>query len=366
MGPQTIVFFAVGTVALVAGAEGLVRGASRLAARTGLSPIVIGLTVVAFGTSAPELAVSLGAVFRDETDIALGNVVGSNIANVLLVLGLSGMLGGGLVVAQRIVRIDVPLMIAASALLLVLALDEQLGRVDGLVLVVLLVGYVSWTVVAALRDPSKAIAEEYDEALHEEKLRASSPLTDTGFVLAGLVLLVVGSQALVSAATDIAVELGVSDLVIGLTVVAVGTSLPELATSVLAATRGQRDLAVGNAIGSNLFNILAVLGISATVASSPLPVDDGALTLDLPVMIAVAVACLPLFASGYVLARWEGTFFVVYYAAYVLWLVLDATEHEFRNAFAVGMVAFVLPLTTLTLAVIGYRVARAGPIGGRL
>ena len=193
----TLAFFVIGVVALVTGAEGLVRGAARLAARTGLSPIVIGLTVVAFGTSAPELAVSLGAAFADEPDLASGNVVGSNIANVLLVLGLSAVVGGSLVVAQRIVRIDVPIVIGASVLVLVFSLNGVIGRVEGFVLLGLLVLYLVWTVLGAIRDTSTSLVVEYTVALDHEKLRASSPLTDLGFVVVGLVLLVVGSQALV-------------------------------------------------------------------------------------------------------------------------------------------------------------------------
>ncbi|MEY2959249.1 MAG: hypothetical protein RLZZ01_1817 [Actinomycetota bacterium] len=364
MGPSTIVFFVVGVAALVVGAEALVRGAARLAARTGLSPIVIGLTVVAFGTSAPELAVSLGAAIRDEADIAVGNVVGSNIANVLLVLGLSAVAGGGLVVAQRIVRIDVPIMLALSVAVFVLGFDGELERWEGAAFVVTLIAYITWTVITTRRSPDAVISEEYDEGLTEEKLRQSKAITDVGFVIAGLVLLVVGSSSLVEAATDLASALGVSDLVIGLTVVAVGTSLPEIATSVLAAARGQRDLAVGNAIGSNLFNILAVLGITALVSPSSIPFSDGVLSLDIPVMIAVAIACLPIFWNGYTLMRWEGWIFLVYYGAYITWLVLDSNDHGLREEYAVGVLGFVVPLTVLTFVVIASRQQRASrPVG---
>lgn len=355
----TIVFFAVGVTALVIGAEVLVRGAARLAARTGLSPVVIGLTVVAFGTSAPELAVSMGAAFRDEADLAVGNVVGSNIANVLLVLGLSAVVGGGLVVAQRIVRIDVPLMLLLSVAVFALGFDGELERWEGLAFVAALVVYVIWTVVSTRRSNEVAVMAEYDEALSEETLQQSSAGADVGFVLAGLVLLVIGSSALVEAATDIAASLGVSELVIGLTVVAVGTSLPEIATSVLAAARGQRDLAVGNAVGSNLFNILAVLGLTAVLSPSSIPISDGALSLDIPVMIAVAIACLPIFWNGYALQRWEGWVFLTYYGAYIAWLVLDSADHGIREEYAVAILGFVVPLTVLTFVVIAVRERRA-------
>jgi cation:H+ antiporter len=334
----TAIFFVVGVATLVAGAEGLVRGAARLAARTGLSPVVIGLTVVAFGTSAPELAVSLGAAIRGEADLAVGNVVGSNIAN--------------------IVQIDVPIMIAASVAVLLFGLDGELQRWEGVLFVIALVVYISWTVVSARRSTKAEIELEYDEALSAATLRESSWSVDVGFVLAGLVLLVIGSSALVEAATDIAAELGVSQLVIGLTVVAVGTSLPEIATSVLAAIRGQRDLAVGNAVGSNLFNILAVLGITATVSPSAIPIPDGALTIDLPVMIAVAIACLPVFWNGFRLHRWEGYFFLTYYVGYIAWLVIDSAEHDLRDQFAIAMLAFVIPMTVVTFVIIAARQQR--------
>jgi cation:H+ antiporter len=364
MGVTTIVALIAGLVALVGGAEALVRGAARLAARTGLSSVVIGLTVVAFGTSAPELAVSIGDSIRGGEgagSIAIGNVVGSNIANVLLVLGLAASLGGALVVAQRIVRLDVPIMIGASVLVLVLALDGQLGRVEGAGLTLALLVYVSWTVIAARRDSTTDIAKEYDEALDPERLAATPVWSDIGFLLAGLALLVVGAQLLVSSASDIASELGVSDLLIGLTVVAIGTSLPEVATSVLAAVRGQRDLAVGNAIGSNIFNLLAVLGITALVSANPLPVAASSIQIDLPVMIAVAVACLPIFANGHVLMRWEGMLFLAFYAGYLLWLILDATEHGLREEYGFAMLYFVVPITALTLGLIAVRTWRGDP-----
>lgn len=354
----TVPFFVVGLAALVGGAELLVRGAARLALRTGLSPVVIGLTVVAFGTSAPELAVSLGAAIRDQADLAVGNVVGSNIANVLLVLGVSAMIGG-LVVARRLVRIDVPIVIGVSVLLWLFSLNNQLDRWEGIVLFVLLISYISWTVMAQLRAPDdpSVLPEELDD-LTPDDLDEQTPLVDIGYVIAGLLLLVVGSSALVEAATDVATALGVSELVVGLTVVAIGTSLPEVATSVLAAVRGERDLAVGNAIGSNLFNILAVLGVTGTVSPSAIPIPDGAVSIDLPVMIAVAVACLPIFATGYYLARWEGAVFLAFYIGYLTWLVLDASDHDLRDTYSDVVIYFAIPLTALTFGISGARYLR--------
>lgn len=323
-----------------------------------MSSVVIGLTVVAFGTSAPELAVSVGDALRggDQAGaIAVGNVVGSNIANVLLVLGMAATIGGSLYVAQRIVRLDVPIMIGASVLVLVFALDERLSRGEGIVLVTALIVYVVWTVVTARRETSSEIDTEYDEAIDTVRLAEGSAFADAGLLLSGLALLVVGSQLLVTAATDIAADLGVSDLVIGLTVVAIGTSLPEVATSVLAVIRGQRDLAVGNAIGSNLFNLLAVLGLSAIVSPRALPVAASAVQVDIPVMVAVAVACLPIFANGHVLNRWEGIAFLAGYAVYLIWLVLDASEHGSRDSYGNVVLYFVVPIVAATIATLWYR-----------
>ncbi len=361
MSAVSFLLIAVGVVALVAGAEGLVRGAAAIAARSGLSPVVIGLTVVAFGTSTPELAVSVGAAVRDNAEIAIGNVVGSNIANVLLILGTSAVIGGALTVHQRIVRIDTPVMIAVSVLVLLFSLDNEIVRWEGGVLALALVVFTGWTVIEARRESGAdaAVDSEYEDAIDPEALRARSVWLDLGFIAGGLVLLVAGSQSLVTGATDIAESLGVSDLVIGLTVVAVGTSLPELATSVLAARRGQVDLAVGNVIGSNLFNLLAVLGLTATFSPSALPVLDGAIRIDIPIMIAVAVACLPMFAHGYSVSRWEGVVFLGYYVAYTVWLVLDASDHDLGRTYGIAMVGFVLPLTAITLGIVGVRTWRS-------
>ena len=353
---MTYLLLVLGFVALVGGAEIMVRGASSIAVRTGLSPVVVGLTVVAFGTSTPEMAVSVGAARDGQAGLAIGNVVGSNIANVLLVLGVSAAIGGGLLVAQKIVRIDVPLMILASVVVIVMSLNGLIGRLEGAMLLLSVIVYSGWTVWAALRENADVQAE-YDEAFGSTD---RAPLwIDIVSIVGGVVALVVGSRWLVGSASEIAESFGVSDLVIGLTVVAFGTSAPELATSVIAAIRGERDIAVGNVVGSNLFNLLAVLGITAVVAPGGLPVSDDALRLDLPIMLAVAVACLPVFFNGYELKRWEGALFGVYYVAYLTFLVLDQTDSGLRDPFAVAMLGFVLPLTVMTLVVVGVRALRA-------
>ena len=353
----TLGLLVAGGALLIGGAELLVRGASRLAAAVGLSPLVIGLTVVAFGTSAPELAVSVAASAGGEGDMALGNVVGSNIFNVLLILGLSAVIAP-LVVSRQLVRLDVPIMVGVSLLLLLVALDGGIGRLDGAILVVLLIVYNVFLIRQSRRDTAAAAAagESVDAA-------ESGPwYRNVLLLLGGLGLLVLGSRWLVGAAVEIATALGVSSLVIGLTVVAGGTSLPEVATSVLATLRGERDIAVGNVVGSNIMNILAVLGISSIVAPDGIPVARAALTFDIPVMVAVAVACLPIFFSGYRIGRWEGFLFLGYFVAYTSYVVLAATEHDALPAFSAVMWEFVIPLTAVTLAVIAVRAWRVQPV----
>lgn len=340
----------VGIVLLIFGAELLVRGSSRLAAAFGISPLVIGLTIVAFGTSSPELAVSVQAGLEGQGDIALGNVVGSNICNVLLILGVSALITP-LTVAQQLVRIEVPLMIGVSVLLLVLALDGGIGRLDGLFLVAGIVAYTTFAIVQSRRESREVQAEyaqEYGKPPGRSRWAGSGNLL---LAVLGLVLLVIGANWLVDGATILARAIGISELVIGLTVVAVGTSLPEVATSITAAIRGERDIAVGNVVGSNIFNILAVLGISGVVAPAGIGVAPAALSFDLPVMVAVAFACLPIFLTYHRIDRWEGALFLGFFVAYLLYLMLAAAEHDALAPFSGVMLAFVLPLTAVTLVI---------------
>ncbi|MDO5502124.1 MAG: calcium/sodium antiporter [Actinomycetia bacterium] len=336
-----------GLVLLVGGGEGLVRGASAIARRLGMSPIVVGLTIVAFATSSPELAVSVGAVLRDEPEIAVGNVVGSNIANILLILGISALLLP-LLARRRLVKIDVPVMVGLSVLLLILALDGRISTFDGLLLLAIVLAHMAWSVWSGMRGGTKV--ESADE-------KVLGWLPALALVLGGVGLLVLGSQWLVSGASDIARSLGLSNLVIGLTVVAIGTSLPELAASIVAVRKGERDLAVGNIVGSNIINIGIVLGLPAMIAGGGIPVPSAALALDIPLMIAAALALAPIAFTGYVIRRWEGGLFLALYISYVVYLVLWATSHEALEGFTLIMGAFALPIVALTLLlVVAYEV----------
>ena len=294
------------------GAEWLVRGASALALRFGLSPLVIGLTVVAFGTSAPELVVSVGTALEGRGALAIGNVVGSNIVNVALILGLTVLIRPAPVKTQ-LLRLDVPLMVGASVLLLVLLLDGTLGRAEGALLVAGLVAYTGFNVRQSRRE--QAAQAGLAEALPAP---SGSAGRDAAWVGAGLVLLVVGARLFVGGAVALAGAAGFSEALIGLTIVAVGTSLPELATSVVAALRNEGDIAVGNVVGSNVFNVLGILGVSALLA----PLErQGIALFDLGAMLALAILLVPLMRSGFQLARWEGALLMACYVAYLIVLL---------------------------------------------
>lgn len=346
---MTVILLIAGLVLLVLGAEALVKGASRLAAGIGISPLVIGLTIVAYGTSAPELAVSLQSCLGGEADIALGNVVGSNIFNSLFILGISALITP-LIVAQQLVRLDVPIMIGVSFLCLLFSIDGQIGQFDGLVLFAGGIAYTVFLIVQSRRETNAAVQQEYEQEYGQEVRRSpQSLLVNIGFIAIGLVMLVWGSRWLVEGAKSIALAIGLSDLIVGLTIVAAGTSLPELATSAIASLRGERDIAVGNVVGSNIFNILAVLGLSAAISPSGIAVSPAALHFDLPVMLAVAIICLPIFFTGNLISRGEGLLFLGYYLAYMLYLLMAATQHESLSAYSSLLLFAVIPLTVLLL-----------------
>ncbi|MEZ4647765.1 MAG: calcium/sodium antiporter [Candidatus Eisenbacteria bacterium] len=306
-------FIALGLVGLTLGAEALVRGSAALARRLGMSPLVIGLTIVAFGTSAPELIVSLQAAFADNGAIAIGNVVGSNIGNIALILGLAALIQP-MRIDAKILRIDLPLLLVATGALCACFLDDRIGRLEGALLTLGIVAYIGFTIVGSRRE-TDSVQAEFEEALPRGP-RAF--LFDAIWIVVGLGFLVLGARALVDGAVAIAESLGLSQTVIGLTIVAVGTSLPELATSVVAAFRKESDIAVGNVVGSNLFNILGILGPTALLH----PIPAGGLTrLDLGALILTSVAILPLMRTGFRLERWEGGLLLATYVGYVTLLL---------------------------------------------
>ncbi len=404
---ELILLLLGGLVLLVGGGEFLVRGASRLAELAGVSPLVVGLTVVAYGTSAPELAVSLRASFGGSDDIAVANVVGSNIFNILFILGACAMLAP-LVVHRRLVRVDVPVMILASAVATILAWNGRLGRTECLVLAIGTIAYTTWSVVSSRRE-TLAAAATGKEPPEPEIIAGKHPgwiaaqlglaligglgwrlgwfgafeggaalagglvfsagslfgkggttrggdiLHQLGFILTGLGVLVTGAGWLVAGAVALAKGLGVSDAVIGLTIVAAGTSLPEVAASIVATLRGQRDLAIGNVVGSNIANLFFILGFAGVVAPNGLAVAPGIVALDLPVMCAVAVVCLPVFYTGYLIRRWEGAVFLAAYVGYTTYLVFGATGHAATTALGLALGWVFVPVVLATFAATGLR-----------
>lgn len=344
-----VFLFVVGLTALVVGADVLVRGASKLALSIGISPLVVGLTIVALGTSAPEMAVSTGAVLKGQTDIAVGNVVGSNIFNILVVLGLSALITP-LVVHLQIIRQELPIMVGAVVLLLVMGWDGQIAWYEAALFLVLTVLYTVFLIVQSRRETAAA-------AQYSEEIQAAEPgawdaklPVQMGLIAAGLVLMVFGSDWLVSSAVFFARSFGVSELVIALTIVAAGTSMPEVATSVVAAIKGRRDIAVGNVVGSCIFNVLGCIGLSGVVAGTTgLVLAPSVMAFDMWVMLAVSVACLPVFLSGREIARWEGGVFLGYYVAYLTYLILVAQQHAALRLMEQVMMGVVVPLTVVAL-----------------
>lgn len=338
-----------GLVVLVLGAEALVRGASRLALGLGISPVVVGLTVVAFGTSSPELAVSLSAAWGGQGDLVTGNAVGSNIFNMMFILGVSALIVP-LVVQQRMIRIDVPLLVGVSLLTWWLLSDGQLGRLDGALLFAGIVVYTATTVRFAKRE-SAVVLDEYAQAIPPPQQAKPAAWRALLLLVAGLGLCVLGSRWMVSGAVTLAQVIGLSERVVGLTIVAAGTSLPELATSIMAALRGQRDIAVGNVIGSNIFNLLGILGLTGMLSPHVIEVPVSVLQLDIPVMIGVAVLCVPIVITGYRISRLEGAALLLLYLGYVAYLVLTSQGHASAQPLGKVMLWGAIPVMVLGVLV---------------
>lgn len=308
-----ILQLAGGLAALYVGAEALIRGSSALALRIGMSPLIVGITVVAFGTSSPELIVSLRAAVAGTAGLAIGNVIGSNICNIALILGLVSLIRPISVHAQ-LVRIDVPVMIGASLLLVGFFWDQTLSRLEGGVLVGMLVVYLGYNIWHTQQ--SRKLVDRATEA--SESLPRTNPMRSIVFVAVGLGLLAFGADTFVQGATLMAMRFSVPDAIIGLTIVALGTSLPELATSLVASVKGEGDLSIGNVVGSNIFNILAILGITSMI----IPLQSADIDrVDLTVMTGVALCMLPVVRTGHEISRWEGGFLLAVYIGYTVYLI---------------------------------------------
>lgn len=327
------VWFFVGLTALIVGAEVMVRGSTAVAARLGISPIVIGLTVVSIGTSMPELAVGVVAATEGSGALAVGNIAGTNVVNQLLILGLSALILP-LVMELRTLRFELPVMAGAAVLMWALAADGTLSRLDGVVLVVGAVGY-TVAVIRIARRESRAVLGEFVEAYAVDGPGSGSgaaappagkrSVMHVAMMLGGIAVVVVGADWLVTGSVGMARGFGVSDALIGLTVVAIGTSAPELVTTVVSTLRGERDVAVGNLLGSSIYNILLILGITCLVPTHGLLLPDNLVRIDIPIMVAVALVCVPIFVTGRRVSRLEGGAMVVAYVGYLAYLLAAQT-----------------------------------------
>lgn len=305
-----------GFALLTYGASRLVDGSSALALKAGLTPLVVGITVVAFGTSAPELVVSIRATIAGNSEIAIGNVIGSNIANIALILGVTAVLRP-MLIHKSLLRVDIPLMMAITFVASVFIIDDTIGRIEGFILFSGLIAYIVYNIRRTRTLPKELVEQLVEEP--DDEVAAMGLGKIWGLIIFGLLLLIAGGELLVSAAVTIARELGISEAVIGITIVSVGTSLPELATSAVAAIKKEADIAVGNIIGSNVFNLLSILGITGLIH----PLDSSSFGLvDLSVMLGLTIIIWPLMRRGFEINRLEGGLLLAIYAGYVTWLLV--------------------------------------------
>lgn len=350
---MALLYFVLGLGFLIVGADVLIRGASRLALTFGIAPLVIGLTVVAFGTSAPELAVSVQASISNQANLALGNVVGSNIFNILFILGVSSIIAP-LIVAKNLIRRDVPIMIGISIVVYLFALNKIFSFTEGIILFTVLIIYV-WFLIYQSRRANSESKVDVSTKIEIEKSSKYGLIKNIGFIILGLGLLILGSNWLVDSSIVFAKYFGVSELVIGLTIVAIGTSLPEVVTSIVATIRGERDIAVGNVIGSNIFNILGVLGLAGIFSPNGIEIAPSVINIDLPFMIAVALICFPIFISGGIISRLEGLLLFTIYVVYTLHLILTASNSSFLPILNSLVFYLLIPVTCLLIIYFYFR-----------
>lgn len=361
-----VLWIIVGLVLLVLGGDWLVRGATRIATFLGIPPIVIGLTIVAFGTSAPELAVGVVACTQGEVDLAFGNVVGSNIFNTLFILGISAVIVP-LSIEKRLIRFDIPFMILITVATFLLAWDGVFSRQDAIGFYLALAFYLFMLGRATRNSSTDSGAEPADANVTPSETDAAIPRKLTGaqivmaivFLVAGLVLLLIGSNSIVSGAVALARKMGLSELLIGATIIAAGTSLPEVAASLIAACKGERDLAVGNVVGSNILNLALILSTCGLVASSGLPIPERAMQVDLPLVVAAAVICWPIVLSKRSIGRAEGGLLFGGYITYMTLQILDATSNQLSETITFYCVKIIAPLLTIALCLFaGWEVLR--------
>jgi cation:H+ antiporter len=359
MNPLDIVLFLIGLVLLVVGAEGLVRGATRLGRLAGLSPLVVGLTIVSFATTAPEASVSIVASAQGRSGLAVGNVLGSNIFNILVVAGAAATIIA-IPVTNITIRKDLPMLIIGTGVVYLFALDKSIVAWEGAILLIALAGFITFSVMQSRRT-SRATRE----AMVERTRRAALIEMGGGLVLAGVgaTLLILGSRLFVDSASGIASALGVSELIIGLTIVSMGTSAPELTTSIVAALRKQPELAIGNAVGASVINMLGVIGGSALIAGGGLSVPEDSIRLDFPIALSVGLVVLSIAILGGKAGRRDGIFMLGFYALYLTALIAISFSASLLTPASIVALGFVLPASVIAAAflVIRSRRSKTGP-----
>ncbi len=317
-----IVAVVIGLIALIWSADRFVAGAASTAYRLGMPPLLVGMIVVGFGTSAPEIVVSVLASIQGNPGLALGNAIGSNISNIALILGITAIISP-MLVHSNIVKRELPILGGITVVLVLLLIDGSLSRMDGMILIIVFFCVMAWSIYTATRKETDPLVDEFDQSLNQPEMTLGKSIL---WLIIGMILLIVSSRILVWGAVEIAIALGVSDLIVGLTVVAIGTSLPELASSIAATRKGEHDIAIGNVIGSNLFNTLGVIGLAGTI--HPLQVDKAIFFRDLPVMgvltLFLFLACLKFGGGKGKITRTEGILLVSAYVGYTVWIVLGA------------------------------------------
>ncbi len=358
MSPLDLVFFIIGLVLLVVGAEGLVRGATRLGRLAGLSPLVIGLTIVSFATTAPEASVSIVAASQGRGGLAVGNVLGSNIFNTLVVAGAAAAIIV-IPVSNLTIRKDLPVLIAATLIVYIFAVNRNVAEWEGILLLLVLVGFITFSVLQSRRT-ARATRESRVTRTRQAALRDMG--AGLGLAAVGATFLILGSRLFVNSASDIATALGVSELIIGLTIVSAGTSAPELTTAVIAALRGQTDLAIGNAVGASVINVLGVIGAAALVSKGGLEVPSDALRLDFPVALSVGIIVLAIAIIGRQAGRRDGLFMLGFYGVYLIALIAISIDHDLLTPASIIVFGVVLPVSAITASYVIFRaVRRPGP-----
>lgn len=326
-------------VFLIIAAEVMLKGSLGLANALNVSPLVIGLTVVAFGTSAPELAINISSLAAGHGDIAIGNVIGSNIFNVLFILGITTLFYP-LRVTQKVIRVDIPIMIFLYVLVWLMSLNGFLSFWEGVFFVSGLVFYILFSIRSAKKE-AKSIRKEYAKEFSSAK--TMSKIKSVVFISLGVLGLALASKFFVGSATELAILMNLSELIIGLTVVACGSAAPEVVISITAARKGESDIAVGNIIGSCIFNILCVLGFTVLLFPNQ-EITRAAINFDIPIMVVSSVLCIPLFMTDMKVSRWEGAVLVLSFVSYISWITLDSTDHDAAEPFGKFVMFFLVPI----------------------